>query len=107
MATTSTNGGGAGGLPDDVVSDLLSAPRRRRVLDLLVEASGSMAVDDLAALILAGERDTDQQSVPLADKKQVRTELYETHLPKLTATGVVTFDSQLGVVRLERDIREA
>lgn len=104
MATTSTNGG-SGGLPEDVVSDLLSAPRRRRVLDLLAESGGSMAVDDLAAMILAGERDTDKQSIPRSDKKQVRTELYETHLPKLTATGVVTFDSQLGVVRLEEDIR--
>ena len=65
MTTTNTT---AGGLPSEVVADLLADDRRRRALERLVE--------------------------------EIEAELWDDHVPKLTATGVVEYDSMRAAVSL-------
>ncbi|AQL43901.1 hypothetical protein BV210_14840 [Halorientalis sp. IM1011] len=78
----------AGELPPHVVDGLLASRRRRRSLRLLREAEEPVVVGDLAERLAGSE----------ADPRRVRAELYQCHLPRLTATGVVAFDSLLGTV---------
>jgi hypothetical protein len=60
-----------------------------------------MAVDDLATKLAAWS--TSGGDVTTSERRAARTEIYQEHLPKLTATGVVRFDSLLGQVEL-RDV---
>jgi len=100
MATTST--GGAPDLPEEVVSDLLADEHRRHALSILAARGEPMVVDDLAAAVLADDRGVEPDAVPHADRRALADELYTEHLPKLTATGVVAYDSMVGTVELRR-----
>lgn len=99
MATEHTRGT-VGRLPERVVSDLLSSDRRRRLLGCLEDHGGCLPVTDLAAAVAAREAGTDAETVDPERHRAVRAEIYERHLPKLTATGVVEFDSMRGTVTL-------
>jgi len=87
-------------LPDGVVADLLASDRRRTILSCLSDNGGEMAVADLATCVCARERGTATAAVPDADREALYDDLYDEHLPKLTATGVVAFDSLRGCVAL-------
>ncbi|MBV0901109.1 DUF7344 domain-containing protein [Haloarcula salina] len=100
MATTSTSD--ASDLPEEVVSDLLGDEHRRRALSIMAARGEPMVVADLAAAILAVKREVDPDAVPDADRRALAEELYTEHLPKLTATGVVSYDSVVGKVELRR-----
>mgnify|MGYP000669336095 CR=1 FL=1 len=100
--TDGSPNGGASRLPDAVVADLLEDERRERLLAVLVAAGEPLAVADLARRVGARERG----STPGADEAtvdEIRRDLYRRHLPKLTATGVVAYDSQVDRVRLTTD----
>lgn len=88
------------GLPERVVADLLASDRRRRLLACLADRGGCLPVTDLAAAVAARETGTDVETVDPERHRAVREEIYERHLPKLTATGVVEFDSMRGTVTL-------
>jgi hypothetical protein len=83
-------------LPPGVVEELLKSPRRRAVLRVLVDRDGPVPVNDLARAL------TDD-GASRAERRATRTEIYQEHLPKLTATGVVSFDSMLGTVEFLGD----
>lgn len=87
-------------LPDDVVADLLGEDRRRYALETLCREERGMSVDDLAAEVCARERDTTPDDVEREERQEVRDELFQRHLPKLTATDVVTYDSMLGTLEI-------
>jgi len=100
MATDSRGSARLGfGVPTSVVEDLLSEPRRQMLLACL-DGGGSQSVDDLARAIVARERGVDTADVSESQWRAVREELYQTHLPKLTATGIVEYDSMRGSVEL-------
>jgi hypothetical protein len=101
MAVDSRNGRvGGSDLPGEVVADILSADRRRVMLRVLAEAEESVIVEDLAAAVAAREGETDLGSVDPETRRAVRDGIYDRHLPKLLATGVVEFDSMRCAVRL-------
>ena len=101
MSAPDGNGAAEGGaLPDDVVADLLGSERRRYVLETLSRRETAMVVDDLAATVRAREVGTSPEAVGPDERRRVREDLYQRHLPKLTATGVVRHDSVLGTVEL-------
>ncbi|MFB6178286.1 MAG: hypothetical protein ABEI77_01020 [Halorientalis sp.] len=82
-------------LPETVIEDLLDSSQRRSLLAVLVDRDEPVPVGDLAReLVGTDQRDGDSA----VERRRVRTEIYQDHLPKLTATGVVTFDSRLGTV---------
>lgn len=90
-------------IPDDVVADLLSSERRRHLLSALLASDGAVAVEDLAREIAAREGGATPDGVDDATVADVREDLYWEHLPKLTATEVVAFDSLLATVELDTD----
>ncbi|MGB9954108.1 DUF7344 domain-containing protein [Haloarcula marismortui] len=106
MATTSSNGGRTGqGLPEDVIADLLSNDTRRRALSILADRDEPVVVSDLAASVLAAERDIEPAAVPDTAKAELTEELFTEHLPKLTATDIVAYNSMVGTVEIQqRDV---
>lgn len=87
-------------LPTDVVEDLLSDPRRRYALETLSRRETPMVVDDLAAAVRARETGVAPDAVGKDERRRVREDFFQRHLPKLTATDVVRYDSLLGTVEL-------
>ncbi len=88
MATDSQNNLVPGvGLPPEVVDDILAAPQRRAMLECLADAEDGLVMDDLVACVRNRETTDDRT------RKEVRTALYDNHLPRLTATGLVSYDS--------------
>ncbi|MDS0222679.1 hypothetical protein NDI54_15135 [Haloarcula sp. S1AR25-5A] len=102
MATTHSPDHSGHGLPKAVIEDLLSDDTRRRALSILAERGEPMVVGDLAAAVLAAERDIEPAAVPDTDREELTEELFTEHLPKLTATGVVAYDSMVGTVEIQR-----
>lgn len=86
-------------LPASAVADLRTSERRRRALDCLAER-GDIPVSDLARRVVAAERDEPADAVPDEAVDGARRDLFQQHLPKLTATGVVRYDSLVGTVEL-------
>jgi DNA-binding transcriptional ArsR family regulator len=103
MATRRSDTDGEIGLPTPVVEDLLSDATRRTALSLLAEAGEPMPVGTLAAEVVAAQGGDTPDEVDAADREAMREELFTEHIPKLTATGVVTYDSMLGAVELARE----
>jgi len=91
-------------LPERVKDDLLSSARRRRLLDCLEKRGGCLPVTDLASAVAARESGTDAGAVDPDRHQAVRDDIYERHLPKLTATGLVEFDSMRGTVTLRANV---
>jgi DNA-binding transcriptional ArsR family regulator len=90
-----------GRLPDDAVADLLASERRRRIFAVLRGTDGPLAVTDLAQRIATLEATSDgERGAEVASADTLREEIYQNHLPKLTATDVVTYDSLVGTVEL-------
>ncbi|MDT3434715.1 hypothetical protein [Haloarcula sp. 1CSR25-25] len=103
MATTSSSGDRTGQrLPEEVVDDLLSDDTRRRALSILADRDEPVVVTDLAAAVLAAERDIEPAAVPDTDRTALTEELFTEHLPKLMATGIVAYDSMVGTVEIQR-----
>ena len=81
-------------VPEAVRTELFASKRRCRLLRALAGAGGEASVSDLVAQIRAVEPAT----TDTAD--EVQYDLYDHHLPKLAATGVVEYDSALDKLRL-------
>ena len=100
MHRTSSGDDREGKLPDHVIDDLLASERRERMLSILSERSSPIVLDDLMRTVLAVERGAAPENISRQDCAEARTEAYERHLPKLTATAVVQYDSLVGTVEL-------
>jgi hypothetical protein len=99
MAANSRNGRARGSdLPGDVVEDILASQRRRTLLSCLAEADGPVVVDDLAGAVCGAEKRPNRAGDDAAE--EVRADIYDRHLPKLTATGIVEYDSMCETVEL-------
>jgi hypothetical protein len=90
-------------LPEAVVEDLLSDDGCRLVLACLADRGEAMAVDDLARAMAARERDDDESVVDEGVTDRYREAVFQEHLPRLTPTGVVDYDSMLATVALDTD----
>ena len=69
---------------------LLSAERRRELLDVFDGRSGPLALDSLAAEIAT--RDDELDAADDAVLTRVASSLHHVHLPKLHDAGVVEYD---------------
>jgi len=90
-------------LPASAVADLLESPRRRRAIACLADREGPIPVSDLARFVVADERGASPREVPLEAVEDAREDLFQHHLPKLVATGVVSYNSLVGTVELATD----
>jgi hypothetical protein len=86
-------------LPTPVEEDLLAAERRRILLRRLLDGD-RVVVEDLARAVRAEERGVAAGAIDREERDAVLTDLFERHLPKLLATGVVDYDSMRGTLEL-------
>ena len=86
----------------DLVFDILSSARRRRVLYLL-KTEGPMELTALAERVAARENDTTVEDLTRQQRKRVYVSLYQTHVPKLAEAGFVDHDQDSGVVSLRSE----
>lgn len=101
MAVDSPSAPNAGHkLPEAVIEELLADPHRRVVLHSLSEHDEPLTVRRLGALIVARERSIHPDTVPSEAQIRVRKQLYEHHIPKLTATGVIQYNPRHASVEL-------
>lgn len=86
-------------LSRDAIFDLLSNSRRRFVLNRLQENPSGFELGDLATELAAEENGVPRDELSSQQRKRTYVSLYQTHVPKLAETGVVTYDSDSGVVQ--------
>ena len=82
----------------DVIYDVLSERRRRHVLRCLQEYDESMTLADVAdevAVRELGKRITD---ISAETVMEIYLSLYHSHVPKLTAAGLVEYDQERDLV---------
>ena len=80
------------------VFEVLRNQRRRYVLHYLKGDDGPVELGDLAQQVAAWEYETTTEEVTPAQRKRVYTTLQQTHLPKMDEVGILTFDSDHGVI---------
>lgn len=83
-------------LPDvtqDEVFKLLGCRRRRLVLRYLLTDDEGSSVRDIARYVAAWENDAEPDTVSSSDVHRVYVSLYQYHLPKIGACGLIQCDS--------------
>ena len=90
-------------LPEDVIEDLVTDEGCRAVLSHLAARDDPVTVDDLARALAASEAGVPEDAVGDEAVTTHREALFQRHLPKLTPTGVVEYDSLLCTVALDTD----
>lgn len=88
----------SGSLPMDTVFQLLSAERRRHVLDYLQNETDTTTTGELAEYIAALENDKAEKMLSSTERKRVYVALYQCHLPKMDDANVISFDKSRGTV---------
>ncbi|MFP8954462.1 hypothetical protein ACLI4Z_16060 [Natrialbaceae archaeon A-arb3/5] len=80
------------------VFEVLRNQRRRYVLHFLKQDDRPVELGDLAQQVAAWEYETTLEGVTPEQRKRVYTTLQQTHLPKMDEAGILTFDSDAGVI---------
>jgi predicted transcriptional regulator len=83
-------------LPAADIHDVLRNDRRRMVLELLGESEDPVTVRELSELIAAQAADTNP--APRDVRQSVYISLQQTHLPKLSELGIVSYDENAKTV---------
>ena len=81
------------------IFEVLRNQRRRYVLHYLKRDGRPVELGDLAQQVAAWEYDTTLEDVTPEQRKRVYTTLQQTHLPKMDEAGILTFDSDRGVIQ--------
>lgn len=82
---------------------IIADPRRRHVLQALLETAGGVAeLDDLVDRVVERERAADHD-VPEDHRQRIALSLHHVHLPRLYEANVVEYDWRNGTVRYEGD----
>lgn len=93
---------GATKTPDlsrDQIFHLLQNQRRREVLRYLRDADEErVRMRDIAEAIAAAEHETSVEALSSKQRQRVYVPLYQNHLPKLDADGVLNYDQDRGIV---------
>jgi hypothetical protein len=78
-------------MPDpDTVFQVLRCRRRRLAIRVLAEADGSMSLGELAERVAAREAGIEPRQITSAQRKNVYTALYQSHLSVLDDGGALT-----------------
>ena len=80
------------------IFELLRNQRRRYVLQYLKQDDRPVELGDLAQQIAAWEYETTLEGVTPEQRKRVYTTLQQTHLSKMDSAGILSFDSDRGVI---------
>ena len=90
--TESAGAGGGVAFEERRAFDLLAAPRRRYVVEVLASADEPMTVDELVRRVAGVETGEDPASLD-DDLESLRIRLFHVHLPELSAAGAIEYDS--------------
>ena len=82
------------------IFEVLRNQRRRYVLHYLKQDGRPVELGDLAQQVAAWEYETTPEEVTPEQRKRVYTTLQQTHLPKMDEAGIVTFDSDAGLIEV-------
>lgn len=98
-----------GSLSDNLIFASVDSPRRRFILEALVEEGGAADVDELVDDLVAIEQQADADDI--TDHEELLQVIYDRDLPDLSDIGVVDLDESSGTVELgpyadELDIEE-
>lgn len=94
-------------VPEGVRADLFASEQRCQILRALAAAGGEASVRDLALRTRVRETGRPADRIDPDTVESLRYDIYDRHLPKLAATGVVEYDSVLDKLRLlDPEIRE-
>lgn len=93
-------------MDENALFDVLSSPRRRRLLQLLHQRDGKHELKDLAANVAAAEVGSSVDDLTKAERKRVYISCYQTHLPRLVEAGLVSYDTDTGVVERTDDFSD-
>lgn len=86
------------------IFDLLRNKRRRFVLHYMKRHHDEpVELGDLATVVAAWENDVPTRAVTSEQRKRVYTTLQQSHLPKMDDAGIVSYESDRGVIRA-RDV---
>ena len=84
--------------------EVLHNDRRRRVIELLADRVYAVELGDLAEALAGGE--ADERPPPDRVRESVYNSLHQTHLPKMEALGVVSYDREEKTVALQPAVRQ-
>lgn len=105
--TGNTGTEAAASLSLDDAFDILRNSRRRHVLQyVLASESGSADLGEVAEHIAALENDKPVSEITSTERKRVYVGLYQNHLPRMDAVGVIDFDSDRKRIRARDHARE-
>jgi len=94
-------------MPDhDTVFQVLRCRRRRLAIRVLDEAGGPMSLGELAERVTAREVGVPRDAITSAQRKNVYTALYQTHLSKLDDGDAVTLVDGQDAIRVGPGIDE-
>jgi hypothetical protein len=85
-------------LSSDEVFHLLSSPRRRFVLYYLHTEQRTVDLSEVVAEVAAWENDKQVEELTEKERKRMYVSLYQTHIPKLAAAGLIEYDTDEQVV---------
>jgi len=86
------------------VYDLLSNARRRFVISYLRGRDEPVELNELSREVAAWENETDVGSLTDQQIKRVYVSLYQTHVPKLSESGLLEYDQDSGEVSLTSNV---
>lgn len=102
--TTTTTSGLPNSLTPEAVSEILSHPRRRTVVEVLSVYDEPIPLSNLAADVANRERTHQTPGSVLDRLERVQLQLYHQHLPKLADHGVIAFDTERRTVEAQSDL---
>lgn len=95
-----------GGLSTDALFQILGNARRRFIIRHLYSTNQEANLNELAALIAAKEEGTTPEAVTNAERQRVYVSLYQTHLPTLIDSGLVTYNENQRLLSVDRSALE-
>lgn len=96
-----------GRLTTDALFQILGNSRRRFIVRHLYQMERPVDLKELAALIAADEEGTTPEALTNEERQRVYVSLYQTHLPALTESGLVSYDEDERLLSLDRRALES
>ena len=94
------------GVTQSQAFEILSNKRRRHVLHYLFQQENSISLRELSAQLAAWENDIPVDEVSYQQRRRVYTALRQVHLPKLTETDIIHYDSRQATAELTDEASE-
>lgn len=87
-----------GSLSKQEMFHLLQNSRRRQALQFLLETNGTVQISEMAEQIAAWEQGIPVEDLQSEHRQRVYIALYQSHLPKLATSGLITYNQSKGVI---------